>query len=89
MRLDRVGDRLRESFAIDGQRGAGGHAMRIGRPHHQRAKPPHLFFQQADGVIELVAAQRVGADQLGEPIGLVDGGRAHRPHLVQDDAHAE
>ena len=56
---------------------------------HERAEPPHLLLQQADGVIELVAAKRVGADQLGETIGLVHGGRTHRPHLVQHDAHAE
>ena len=63
--------------------------MRICRPHHQRAKTTHLFFQQADGVIEFVAAQRVGADQFGKPIGLVDCRRAYRPHLVKDDAHTE
>ena len=76
----------REAFAIDGERRAGRHAVRIGRAHDERAEPPHLLLEQADGVIELVAAQRVGADQLGELIGLVDGRGAYRPHLVQDDA---
>ena len=45
-------------------------------------------FEQADGVIELVAAEGVAADELGEAVGLVDGGRPHRPHLVQRDRHA-
>ena len=77
-----VGERLRddlgEALAIDGERGAGRHAARLGGAHHQRAEPPHLLLQQADGVIELVAAEGVAADQLGEPVGLVDGGR-HGP----------
>ena len=89
MRRDRVGDRLREALAIDGQRRARRHAVRVGRAHDQRAEPPHLLLQEADGVIELVAAERVGADELGEPIGLVDRGRPHRPHLVEHHAHAE
>ena len=57
MRVHRLGDRLREPLAIDRQRRAGRHAVRIGRAHHERAEPPHLLLQQADGVIELVAAE--------------------------------
>ena len=55
-----------EALAIDGERRAGRHAARLGRAHHERAEPPHLFLQQADGVIELVAAEGVAADELGE-----------------------
>ena len=62
--------------------------MRVGGPHHNRAQAPHLFLQQSDGVIELVDAKLVGADQLGEPVGLVNCGRSHRPHLVEGDTHA-
>ena len=58
----------------------------VRRQHHERSEAPHLFFQQSDGVVELVAAQRVGAHELGQLIGLVHGGRPHRPHLVEDDA---
>ena len=88
MPRDRVGDGLREPLAIDGQRGAGRHAARFGRAHDERAETPHLFLQQADGVIELVAAERIAADELGEAIGLVDGGGTDRPHLVERDRHA-
>ena len=56
---------------------------------HQRAEPPHLLLEQADGVVELVAAERIAADQLGERVGLVHGGRPHRPHLVERDGDAE
>ena len=75
MRRDRGGDALGELLAIDGQRGAGRHAHAIGDAHDQRAEPPHLLFEQADGVVELVAAEGIAADELGEPIGLVHGGR--------------
>ena len=68
-----------EPLAIDGERRAGRHAARLGaRACTSESEPPHLLFQQADGVIELVAAERVAADQLGEPIGLVHRGR-HAP----------
>ena len=72
MRRDGLGDRLRKAVAIDGQRGAGRHAGALGRAHDQRAEPPHLFFEQPDGVIELVAAKGVAADQFRQPVGLVD-----------------
>ena len=76
MRRDRAAVTLGgEPLAIDRQRGAGGHARRIGRAHHERAEPAHLLFEEADRVIELVAAEGVAADELGEPIGLVDRGR--------------
>ncbi len=88
MLLDRLGDRLREALPIDGERGTGRDAARLRRAHDERTKPAHLLFQETDGVIELVAAERIGAHQLGEPIGLVNLGRPHRAHLVQDDAHA-
>jgi hypothetical protein len=45
--------------------------------------------KQPDGVVQrVVGAEGVGADQLGEPIGLVRVGAAHGPHLVQDHRHA-
>ncbi len=78
----------REPLAVDGQRRAGRHAALFGGAHDERSEPPHFFFQEADGVIELVAAEGVAADELGEPVGLVDGGRTDRPHLVERDRHA-
>ena len=88
MARDRLRDGLREALAIDGERGAGGNAGELGGPHDQRAQPPHLFLEEPDGVIELVAAERVAADQLRQPIGLVDQRRPDRTHLVQDHRHA-
>src|SRR5262249_8099835 len=43
---------------------------------------------QADRVVQLVAAKRVAAHELGEPIGFVDGGRTNRAHFVQRDGNA-
>ena len=49
----------------------------------------HLLVQQADGVVlRIVGAEGVGADQLGQAVGLVRLGAAHRPHLVQHHGHA-
>ncbi len=89
MRPDCVGNLLRKPLAVNRQCRARGDAMRVGGAHHQRTEPPHLFLQQPDGVIQLVAAKRVGTDQFGEAVGLVDGGGSRGPHLVHDDAYAE
>ena len=85
---DRVGDRLRKALTIDGERGAGGHAARFSGTHDDRAEAPHLLFEEAHRVIELVPAQRIGADQLRQPIRLVHERRPHRPHFVEDDVDA-
>ena len=86
--VNRVGDRLREAVAIDRQRGARGDAMLVRGAHDQGSEPAHLLLQETDGVIELVAAEGVRADQLGEPIGLVHLGGSHRAHLVDDGRYA-
>ena len=83
-----AGDRVGEPLAVDGERGAGGYAARFCGLDDERPKPPHFFFEETHGVIELVAAERVAAHQLGEPIGFVDGRGTHRPHFVQRDRHA-
>jgi hypothetical protein len=57
------------------KRGTRRHVAGLGRAHDERSKPPHLFLQQADCIIELVAAQRVAADEFRETIRLVHGGR--------------
>ncbi len=45
---------------------------------------PHLGVQQADGIgRSIVGAERVGADEFGELVGLVSLGHAHRAHFVQ------
>ena len=46
-------------------------------------------MQQADGIVGgIVGAEGVGADQLGQAVGLVGFRAAHAAHLVQHDAHA-
>ena len=85
---DRQGDRLGELLAIDGERRAGRHAALLRNPQDQRAEPPHFFLEETDCVIELVAAEGVAAHELGEPVGLVNRGRANRPHLVERHRNA-
>ena len=78
-----------KSVAVDRQRAAGRHLVAVGRAHDQRAEPAHFRVQQADRVVILVVgAERIRADQFGVAVGLVRGGRAQRPHLVQHDRHA-
>jgi hypothetical protein len=79
---------LREQLAVDREGRAGRHARVIRGPHDQRAQPAHFFLEQADGVIELVAAKRVAADQFRESIRLVHGCRQPGPLLVQHDVDA-
>jgi hypothetical protein len=56
--------------------------------HHERVEPPHLFFQEADGVVELVAAERIAAHELRQAIGFVDLGGPDRPHFVDGHGRA-
>ena len=88
MRGDGRGDGVGEAFTVDGQGRPGGHTARLGGAYYQGTQPPHLLFEEPDGVVDLVAAKRVTADQFGEPVGLVHGGAAHRAHLVQRNRQA-
>ena len=83
MTRQRRRDRVREPLAIDRERRAGGHAALLGRAHDERSEAPHLLFQETHGVVELVAAKRIAAHELGEAVGLVDSRRTHGPHLVE------
>ena len=70
------------------ERAAGRHLMRVGRAHHQRAAIPQLGMEEADRVRgRVVRTERVRADELGEPVGLVRGRGADGPHLVE--AHVD
>ena len=87
--LERLGDGLREALAVDGERAAGGHLVRIAHAHDERVRHAQLRVQQADGIgVGVVRAERVGADELGQAVRLVRVGAAHGPHLVQDDGNA-
>ncbi len=74
---ERRGHGLREAVAVDGERASRRHLVGVGGTHHQRAEPPHLLVEQADGIVlAVIGAERVRADELGEAVGLVDRGRA-------------
>ena len=71
------------------QRAAGGQPVRVGGAQDQRSGAAHLLMQQADGIVfRIVGAEGVGADELGEPVGLVRIGGANGAHLVQHDRAA-
>ena len=88
MLVNRLRHASREQLAIDRERSAGGHARDLGGMHDERVEPPHLFLEQADGVVQLVSAEGIAADELREAIGLVDFGRPDRPHFVDGDGNA-
>jgi hypothetical protein len=85
MGLNGIGDRLRKALAIDGKCCTSRNSIRIGSPHDQRTETPHFLLQQADGVIELVSAERVRADELAETLSLVHSRWTHGAHLVQNN----
>ena len=75
LRRQRRLDLGREHLAIDRQRRSGRHAGLFRSRHDQRTALAHLVMEQANRVLfVIVRAQRVRADQLGQPIGLVRGG---------------
>ena len=78
MLRNRGGHAVRELLAVDGERRAGRHPDAVGDAHDERAQAAHLFLEQADGVVELVAPKRIAADELREMVGLVHGGRPRR-----------
>ena len=89
MGCERRGDGVGEALAVDGKRAAGRHLMAVGHAHDQRAGAAHLLMQEADGIgLAIVGAEGIGADEFGEPVGLVRLGAAHGPHLVEDDGNA-
>ena len=84
------GDLGGEGLAVDGERAAGGQAVAVGGGDDQAAGRAHLPVQQADGVLlVVVGAEGVGADELGEAVGLVGEGADDGAHLVQDHGHAD
>ena len=87
--LQCVGHGRGKPIPVHRQCPAGRQLVPIAHGQDQRAQPPHLLVQQAHGVAHgVVGAERVGADQLGQPVGPVRIGRPHRPHLVQHHRHA-
>jgi hypothetical protein len=78
-----------KQLAIDGQRRAGRHTHLVGHAHDERPQPTHFFLEQPYSVVEFVAPERVAAHQLGQPIGLMYGGRSDWTHLIKRDVNAE
>src|SRR5437870_13866045 len=72
---------------VNGQAGAGGHLVGVGHLYHERAEAPHLLLEKADRRLERGVAERVGAHELAETVGVVRLGAAHRAHLVEVDGH--
>ncbi len=82
-------DGIGEAFAIDGERPARRHLVAVGGAEDERVSAAQLFVEQADGVgLAVVGTEGIGADQLGQLVGLVRLGAPIRPHLVEDDGHA-
>src|SRR5262245_9916451 len=88
MAVERPRHRASEVVAIDGERPARGQLVSIAGGHDQGARAPHLLVQQSDRVrASIVGAEGIGADELGQGVGLVGFGHPGRAHFVQDDAH--
>jgi hypothetical protein len=81
--VDGLRDGPGEIFAGDPQRAARRDPVRVGATQNHGTQPPQLFFEEARGGCQRVAAQGVRADQLGEGVGAVRGGLLHRSHLPQ------
>ena len=78
-----------EAVPVDRERAAGGQFVGVGGAHDQRAGAAHLLVDHADGIVlRIVGAEGIGADQLGQLVGQMGLGAAHRAHLVQHDRHA-
>jgi hypothetical protein len=87
--LEGSGDRGREAVPIDRQRAAGRHLMSVALGHDEGPEAAHLLVEQADRIgLGLVRPERVRADELGQPVGLVGVGAANGSHLVQDDGQS-
>ena len=84
---DAAGERLAERYPVDRERVAGRNPSLVRFFEHGGAEPPQLFVQQADGVLGIVRAQRVRADQLGQAIELVRRRTAYGFLLDELDAH--
>ena len=79
---------IRKLFAIHRQRAARRHARRVRRLEDEAAKLAHLLLEQADGVGQLVASERIGANQFGKARAVVRRRKGVGLHFVQGHGHA-
>ena len=77
-----------EQLAVHRECAAGRHARLVSGHEDHRPEFAHLGLEQAVGVGDLGALERVGADELGEPVGLVSGSAQEGAHLAQDHVMA-
>ena len=90
MRFQRGGDSLRETVPVHRQRATRRDLMGIAHGHDERLHPPHFRMQQTDRIgLRIIRTERVGADEFGQPVGLVRISAAHRAHFMENNGHAE
>jgi hypothetical protein len=85
MRADGGGHRRGEAFAVDRQRSARRHRVRIGAAHDQRAKPAHLFFSRPTAVSTELLRKELEQTNSASCSDWCALGAAQRPHLDQVD----
>ena len=80
---DLLGDHLGKAHTVNSQTAAGLHTGGLGALHDDAAHTAQLFLQQADCVLQAVAAEGVGADELCEIFGMMGGTLLGGTHLVE------
>ena len=86
--MDALVHEAREDLAIHGERRAARHTRLVGARQQETAEGTQLGLEQAVRVTGVRRFERVAADELGEPVGLVRGRPHQRTHLVQRDLDA-
>ena len=86
-RRDLLGHAPGEELPVDGQGTAGRHADFVSEPDDQGVQPAHLFLEKPRSLLELVAPQAIGADELSKIGRLMDSRRPHGPHLIEIDRY--
>ena len=88
MGLDFLGHRARKRFAVNRERAACLDAVCVRAGEDQAVQTAQLLFEQAGGIGQLVRAQRVRADQLGEVVRVVRRAVLRGLHLMQAHLNA-
>ena len=82
MVLQRLGNEPGKVVPVDGERAAGRDARRVCRFQDKRIERAHLFFQDADCILQAVRPKRVRADELCELVGMVGRCLTDRSHFI-------
>jgi hypothetical protein len=81
--LQRTRHVIREQVSIYRQRAAGGNSPPVRDTQQKAAEVPHLGLQDAVRSVQVLRLEGIGADDLGQVIGLVGRRRTGGTHLVQ------